>query len=51
MTIEDFNDAQSLSNNLCVKCVKVEMKKIIDSFPAVKSLKIEPTLHPLLESP
>ena len=50
MTIEDFNDAQSVSTNLCVKCVKMEMKKIIDNFPAVKSLKIEPTLHPLLES-
>ena len=29
MTIEDFNDAQSVSNNLCVKCVKVEMKKMV----------------------
>jgi hypothetical protein len=26
------------------------MKKIIDGFPAVKSLKIEPIIHPLLNS-
>jgi len=25
------------------------MRKIIDSFPAVKSLKVEPILHPLLD--
>ena len=50
LTIEDFNYAQSVRTNLCVKCVKIEMKRIIDSFPAIKSLKIEPTLHPLLEN-
>ena len=50
LTIEDFNDSESLSNSLCIKCVKMEMKKIIDRFPAVKSLKIEPILHPLLDS-
>jgi hypothetical protein len=26
------------------------MKKVIDSFPAVKSLKIEPILGPLIET-
>ena len=50
MTIEDFNDAQTVSNSLCVKCVRIEMKNIIDRFPAVKSLKIEPKIHPLLEN-
>jgi hypothetical protein len=48
--VEDFNYAQSVHTNSCVKCVKIEMKKIIDSFPAIKSLKIEPALHPLLEN-
>ena len=42
LTIEDFNDTESMCTSLCIKCVKIEMKKIIDSFPAVKSLKIEP---------
>ena len=50
LPIGDFNYAQSVHTNLCVKCVKIEMKKIIDSFPAIKSLKIEPALHPLLEN-
>ena len=50
LTMEDFNDAESVCSNLCMKCVKIEMKKIIDEFPAVKSLKIEPIIHPLLNS-
>jgi hypothetical protein len=31
-----------------MKCVKIEMRKIIDSFPAVKSLKVDPIMRPLL---
>jgi hypothetical protein len=50
LTIEDFNDAESVCSSLCTKCVKIEMKRIIDMFPAVKSLKIEPIIHPLLKS-
>jgi hypothetical protein len=40
--IEDFNKADSYSLDLCIKCVKAEAKKVIDDFPAIKSLKIEP---------
>jgi hypothetical protein len=50
LTIEDFNDSQLVCTSLCIKCVKIETKKIIDSFPAVKSLKIEPILSPLIET-
>jgi hypothetical protein len=45
MSIEDFNDSESVCNSLCMKYVKIEMTKIIDSFPAIKSLKVE---RPLL---
>jgi hypothetical protein len=50
LTIEDFNDIEPTCMSLCIKCVKIEMKKIIDSFPALKSLKIEPILSPLIET-
>jgi hypothetical protein len=50
LTIEDLNDPESVSSSLWTKCVKIEMKKIIDRFPAVKSLKIEPIIHPLLKT-
>ena len=50
LTIEDFNNADSVCTSLYMKCVKMEMKRIIDSFPAVKSLKIEPILSPLIEN-
>jgi hypothetical protein len=50
LTIEDFNNAESVCTSLCMKCAKMEMKRIIDSFPAVKSLKIEPILSPLIEN-
>ncbi len=50
MSIEDFNDSESVCNSLCMKCVKIEMRKIIDSFPAIKSLMVEPIIHPLLKS-
>jgi hypothetical protein len=44
LTIEDFNKADSYSLDLCIKCIKIEVKKIIDDIPAIKSLKIEPVL-------
>ncbi len=49
MTIEDL-DSELVCTSLCIKCVKIETKKIIDSFSAVKSLKIEPLLSPLIET-
>jgi hypothetical protein len=48
-SIEGFNDSESVSNSLCIKCVKIEMRKTMDSFPAVKYLKVQPILHPLLD--
>ena len=47
LTIEDFNNADSYSLDLCIKCIKIEAKKIIDDIPAIKSLKIEPVLSVL----
>jgi hypothetical protein len=44
LTIEDFNKADSYSLDLCIKCIKIEAKKIIDDIPSIKSLKIEPVL-------
>jgi hypothetical protein len=44
LTIEDFNKADSYKVDLCIKCIKIEAKKIIDDIPAIKSLKIEPVL-------
>ena len=50
LSIEDFNDTALICLNLCTKCVKMEMKKFIDSLPAVKSFKIEPISNPLIEA-
>jgi len=47
LTIEDFNNADSYNADLCIKCVKTEVKKIIDDIPAIRSLKIEPVLSVL----
>jgi hypothetical protein len=47
LTIEDFNKADSYKVDLCIKCIKIEAKKIIDDIPAIKSLKIEPVLSVL----
>jgi hypothetical protein len=44
LTIEEFNKADSYSLDLCIKCIRIEAKKIIDDIPAIKSLKIEPVL-------
>jgi len=42
LTIEDFNKADSYDVDLCIKCIKSEGKKVIDDFPSIKSLRIEP---------
>jgi hypothetical protein len=44
LTIEDFNKADSYKLDLCIKCIKIEAKKIIDDIPSIKSLKIEPVI-------
>jgi hypothetical protein len=31
---------------LCIKCVKIESKKAVDDIPAIRSLKVEPIIHP-----
>jgi hypothetical protein len=44
VTIEDFNISEPWCLDLCIKCIKDEIKKIVENFPAIKSLKIEPLL-------
>ena len=39
---EDFNNVDSRSAELCIKCIKAEAWKVIGDFPATKFLKIEP---------
>jgi hypothetical protein len=46
MTTEYFNDSKVLAKYLCIKCVKIESKKVVDDFPTVRSLKVEPIIHP-----
>jgi hypothetical protein len=40
--IEDFNNVDSRSAELCLKCIKAEAWKVIGDFPATRFLKIEP---------
>ena len=42
LTLEDFNNAEVYSADLCIKCVRIEALKAIEDFPATRSLKIEP---------
>ena len=42
LVIEDFNNAEVYSADLCIKCVRIEALKAIEDFPATRSLKIEP---------
>lgn len=37
-----------LTKYLCIKCVKIESKKDVDDFPAIRSLKVEPIAHPAI---
>jgi len=48
VTIEDFNISEPWGLDLCIKCVKEEIKKIVNNFPAIKSLKIEPILQSVI---
>jgi hypothetical protein len=34
--------------NLCIECVRTESKKMIDDFPAIRSMKVEPIIHPTI---
>ena len=33
---------------LFIKCVKIESKKVVDDFPSIESLKVEPIIHPAI---
>ena len=37
--IEDFNNVDSRSAELCLKCIKAEAWKVIGDFPATKFLQ------------
>jgi 5S rRNA maturation endonuclease (ribonuclease M5) len=42
LSIEDFNSDDISVIELCLKCAKKELTKIIDDFPSVKAFKMEP---------
>ena len=48
LNIEYFNDSGMLTMYLCIKCVKIESKKVVDDFPSIRSLKVEPIIHPTI---
>lgn len=48
LNTEYFNDPEMLTTYLCIKCVKIEGKKAVDDFPAVRSLKVEPIIYPAI---
>ncbi len=48
LTIEYFNDCEILTTYLCIKCVKIESKKVVDDFPSIRSLRVEPIIHPAI---
>ena len=48
LATEYFNDSEMLTKYLCIKCVKIETKKVVDDFPAIRSLKVEPMMHPAI---
>ena len=50
LTIEDFNSAETYSDDLCIKCIRINASKAIDNFPATKSLKIEPLFSTITTS-
>ena len=43
LSVEDFNSDDISVIELCLKCAKKELTKIIDDFPSVKAFKREPT--------
>jgi hypothetical protein len=46
LSIEDFNSDDISVIELCLKCAKKELTKIIDDFPSIKVLKMEPASLP-----
>jgi hypothetical protein len=48
VAIEYFNDSETQTMYLCIKCIRTESKKIIDDFPAIRSLKVEPIIYPTI---
>jgi hypothetical protein len=46
LSIEDFNSDDISVIDLCLKCAKKELTKIIDDFPSIKALKMEPASLP-----
>ena len=40
--IEDFNNVDSYSADLCLKCIRAEASRAIRDLPTTKSIKIEP---------
>jgi hypothetical protein len=45
---EYFNDFEILAMYICIKCIKIESKKVVDDFPAIRSLKVESIIHTTL---
>jgi hypothetical protein len=48
LAIEYFNDFEILATYICIKCIKIESKKVVDDFPAIRSLKVESIIHTTL---
>jgi hypothetical protein len=46
LSIEDFNSDDISVIELYLKCAKKELTKIIDDFPCIKELKMEPASLP-----
>ena len=46
LSIEDFNSDDISVIELCLKCAKRELTKIIDDFPPIKAFKMEPASFP-----
>ena len=42
ISMEDFNSDGISVIELCLKCAKKELTKIIDDFPSIKAFKMEP---------
>lgn len=42
ISIEDFNSDGISVIDLCLKCAKKELAKIIQDFPSIKAVKMEP---------
>jgi hypothetical protein len=40
--------SEHITMYLCIKCVRTESKKMIDDYPAIRSMKVEPIIHPTI---